>query len=101
VTVGDRQAAILARAAQKRINLRQLDTHTLVVALDETTTDGDVQDLIAVFTEQTTLPPATVSPLANPQSSATHQPFLTHPVFNTLPFRNGDAAVSCIGCRGP
>ncbi|MFQ4140261.1 aminomethyl-transferring glycine dehydrogenase [Nodosilinea sp. PGN35] len=50
VTVGKSQAAILARAAEHRINLRVLDSETLVVALDETVTDGDLRDLIAVFT---------------------------------------------------
>jgi glycine dehydrogenase len=36
VTVGDRQAAILARAADHRINLRGLGSRHPVVALDET-----------------------------------------------------------------
>ncbi|MBE9109568.1 glycine dehydrogenase (aminomethyl-transferring), partial [Nodosilinea sp. LEGE 07298] len=50
VTVGDAQATILARAAAHRINLRVLDGETLVVALDETVTVTDLQDLITVFT---------------------------------------------------
>ncbi|WP_375541563.1 aminomethyl-transferring glycine dehydrogenase [Halomicronema sp. CCY15110] len=82
VQVGDRQAAILARAAQQRINLRQLDAQTLIVALDETTTAVDVRELIAVFTEQTTLPPAATSPLVDHPLQRTSE-FLSHPVFNT------------------
>ncbi|PZV06920.1 MAG: glycine dehydrogenase (aminomethyl-transferring), partial [Leptolyngbya sp.] len=50
VTVGHAQAAILARAADHRINLRVLDGETLIVALDETVTEADLQDLITVFT---------------------------------------------------
>jgi len=82
VTVGDRQAAILASAAQKHINLRQLDDQTLVVALDETTTVSDVQDLIEVFTGPTSAPPAAASPLVGHTLQRTSE-FLTHPVFNT------------------
>jgi glycine dehydrogenase len=81
VTVGDRKADILARAAMQRINLRVLDANTLVVALDETTTDEDVQDLIAVFSDRASQPPAATSPLTNHPLSRT-SPYLTHPVFN-------------------
>ncbi|HEY9890003.1 MAG TPA: aminomethyl-transferring glycine dehydrogenase, partial [Candidatus Obscuribacterales bacterium] len=82
VTVGDRQAAILARAAHHRINLRREDAHTLIVALDETTTEADVRDLLTIFTEADALPPAAPSPLvAHPLRRTS--PYLTHPVFNT------------------
>jgi glycine dehydrogenase len=54
VTVGDRQAAILNRAAAHRINLRVLDANTLVIALDETVTATDLQALVAVFTNSPT-----------------------------------------------
>ena len=82
VTVGDRQPEILARAAAKRINLRILDTQTLAVALDETTTLQDVQDLVEVFTGTSTIPAMQALPLANHLLSRT-TPYLTHPVFNT------------------
>ncbi|MEM9817293.1 MAG: glycine dehydrogenase (aminomethyl-transferring), partial [Cyanobacteria bacterium P01_D01_bin.6] len=82
VTVGDRQAAILAQATRKQINLRRLDHETLIVALDETTSADDVRDLIEIFTQQTTLPPDGVSPLHQHALQRTSE-FLTHPVFNT------------------
>ncbi|MEM6518175.1 MAG: aminomethyl-transferring glycine dehydrogenase [Cyanobacteria bacterium P01_C01_bin.70] len=81
ITVGDRWADILTRAAAQRINLRQLDAQTLVVALDETTTPEDVQDLVAVFTERSALPAADASPLHQHPLGRTSD-FLTHPVFN-------------------
>ena len=56
VSVGDRQAAILARAADHRINLRVFDSETLIVALDETVTGADLQDLITVFTGDSAAP---------------------------------------------
>ncbi len=82
VTVGDRQADILAQAAAKHINLRRLDAEKLVVALDETTTAEDVRDLVEIFTDQTMLLPASASPLHHHPLQRTSE-FLTHPVFNT------------------
>ncbi|NER81766.1 MAG: aminomethyl-transferring glycine dehydrogenase [Leptolyngbya sp. SIO1D8] len=82
VTVGDRQATILARAMAQRINLRVLDAETLVVALDETTTEQDVQDLIAVFAPAAEMPKTQAAPL-NYHSLSRTTPYLTHPVFNT------------------
>ncbi|PSR19504.1 glycine dehydrogenase (aminomethyl-transferring), partial [filamentous cyanobacterium CCP3] len=111
VTVGDAQAAILARAAARRINLRVLDAETLVVALDETVTEQDIQDLITVFigdsvqnskfkiSPSETLRVGEASPedLQNSEpsgdSSSPHPltfptalrrttPYLTHPTFN-------------------
>ena len=82
VAVGDRQAEILDRAAAKCINLRILDTQTLVVAVDETTTSQDVRDLVMIFTGMATPPEVETAPLSyHPLSRNT--PYLTHPVFNT------------------
>ncbi|WP_051463644.1 aminomethyl-transferring glycine dehydrogenase [Leptolyngbya sp. PCC 6406] len=104
VTVGDRQAAILDRAAAHRINLRVLDPETLVVALDETVTEVDVQDLITVFTGHPSTPPPVTRQQGQPQGIAPTKslqypntpipqyptsllrppssPYLTHPVFH-------------------
>ncbi|MEO1093677.1 MAG: aminomethyl-transferring glycine dehydrogenase [Cyanobacteria bacterium J06638_28] len=82
VHVGDRQAEILNRAAAKQINLRRLDAATLIIALDETTNDADVQDLIAVFTSRAGSLPSVSLPLASHPLQRT-TPYLTHPVFNT------------------
>ncbi|MGD1861948.1 MAG: aminomethyl-transferring glycine dehydrogenase [Leptolyngbyaceae cyanobacterium] len=81
IAVGDRWAKILTRAATKQINLRQLDAQTLAVALDETTTADDVQDLVDIFTGQSVLPPAGTSPL-HQHPLRRQSDFLTHPVFN-------------------
>ena len=92
VDVGHRQATILTRAAAHRINLRVLDSETLIVALDETVTDADLQDLITVFTTSTPpLPHSSTSPLPHsPTPPLPHSPtpllrttpYLTHPTFN-------------------
>ncbi len=82
VTVGDRQPEILARAAKQHINVRSLDPETLVVALDETTTEADLQDLIQVFTGRAIAPPAPTALLTDHALRRT-SPYLTHPVFNT------------------
>jgi glycine dehydrogenase len=95
VTVGSQQAAILERATAHRINLRVVDGDTLIVALDETVTDQDLNDLIAVFTgtPHSPLPtphsplPTPHSPLPTPHSPlptphSRTSPFLTHPTFN-------------------
>ncbi len=86
VTVGDAQSAILARATDHRINLRVLDAETLVVALDETVTDADLQDLLTVFTGDPNSK-LTHSPTHPPTHSPTHpltrtSPYLTHPTFH-------------------
>ena len=82
VSVGDRQPAILERAAAQRINLRILDAETLVVALDETTTAQDLQDLVTVFTGTLETLDPHVGLLESHVLSRT-TPYLTHPVFNT------------------
>ena len=81
VTVGDRQAAILARAAAQHINLRTLDAETLIVALDETTTEQDLLDLVEIFTTARAVPELQTTPLSHHPLRRT-TPYLTHPVFN-------------------
>ncbi len=72
-------------AAERGINLRKLDEHTLGIAVDETTTADDIADLLNVFAngvpfafdvEATAL--TQKSAIENRQSA-----ILTHPVFNT------------------
>lgn len=85
VTTGDSTAAVLQRAADHRINLRQIDATTLGVTLDETTTPQDVADLLQVFggDDAPAVPEngAVVSGLD--ESAYRSTPVLTHPVFNT------------------
>lgn len=73
----DRPEHVLARAREKRINLRQLGDGRIGIALDETVTDADLADLLEIFgacaAEATAEIPA---PLARTS------PFLEHEVFH-------------------
>ncbi|MEY2498343.1 MAG: glycine dehydrogenase [Verrucomicrobiota bacterium] len=91
---------IVARAAQSGINLRRLDDRAIGISLDETTTEQNVRDLIALF-RNTGLQPVRPADLQsaqdspetagfNPAGQTGYKPvlhrksdFLTHPVFNT------------------
>jgi glycine dehydrogenase len=84
LTVGNVGAdRVHAAAAAKKINLRRVDTYTVGISLDETTTLAEVQTLLACFNESATLPtdPAAVT-LAYPAPLARTSAFLTHGVFN-------------------
>ena len=68
-----------AAAAEKRINLRRIDDHTVGVSLDETATVEGVQTLLSCFGATWRDGPAA------PEFPAPHgrtSGFLTHPVFN-------------------
>jgi len=82
VETGSETAAILERAIAHRINLRPIDTETIGISLDETTTEDDLLGLLQIFSgsQPVTLPS---SPEREPQLSRSRTtPFLTHPVFN-------------------
>lgn len=49
VDVGEQKNSVLERAADRKINLRQVDEHRLAVSLDECTTPDDVVELAWVF----------------------------------------------------
>lgn len=88
VHTGDRTQAICDRAIAHQINLYYLDSETVCLSLDETTTAQDVADLVAVFIGQVSsealaavngqAPQDTAIPPALQRTS----PYLTHPVFN-------------------
>ena len=78
---------LLDAAWARRINLRALPPHRLVVALDETVTAGDLADLVAVFSLNQGLPqladqagtrPTSAIPAALQRRSG----YLAHPVFH-------------------
>ena len=50
VHVGEGMPDLLSAASDRGINLRVLDEDTVTVALDETTTDADLADLLAALT---------------------------------------------------
>ncbi len=49
VHVGDRQAALIAAACARGVNLRALDSDAIGIALDETVTSADLEVILEVF----------------------------------------------------
>jgi len=83
VRVGEGKAAeILARAVEHRINLRSLDAQTLAIALDETTIEADVVELLTIFGAEEGSVAAAGAAAAYPAGLARTSAYLTHPVFN-------------------
>ena len=88
--IGDRTAALAARARELGMNLRTLAAHSLSlsISLDETTTRDDLVRLLQVFaTPGQAVPDLTIyeqgiEPLI-PVGLRRTSDFLTHPVFNT------------------
>ena len=72
-------------ASRARMNLRKIDASSVGIALDETTTRGDVESLARIFgvhiTDIDALDAAT--PDALPTALRRTSTFLAHPVFNT------------------
>ncbi|KAL1224620.1 Glycine dehydrogenase (decarboxylating) 2 [Cardamine amara subsp. amara] len=79
--------ALVDAAAKKEINLRLVDSNTITVAFDETTTLDDVDKLFEVFASgkpvqftAESLAPEVQN--AIPCSLTRETPYLTHPIFN-------------------
>jgi glycine dehydrogenase len=87
---GHRGAAIRERAAQCRINLRELPGDRLSLSLDETVTLADISDLAFVLSGQRPEPAQlaraadaiAIEPDSIDPGLRRHEPVLTHPVFN-------------------
>jgi glycine dehydrogenase len=83
----DELQGIKAKAGRQQINLRYIDDKHIGISLDETTTTGDLYDLINCFENDKDPVAFDISqdeelqhiPVSLTRSSA----FLTHPVFNT------------------
>jgi glycine dehydrogenase len=77
---------ILAIAKAQSINLRMFDENTLGISLDETTSEKDLEDLLAVFESgrmlDFTIEELTASAVIEKKFARTSL-FLTHPVFNS------------------
>jgi glycine dehydrogenase len=71
-----------AAARAQRINLRALSPTSIGVALDETVSESDLADLVAVFGLGRKAEVAADAAAAIPPSLARTSPFLTHPVFS-------------------
>jgi glycine dehydrogenase len=75
---------ILQRAATQGCNLRSLGGNAVSVALDETTSERDLETLWQVFTGKSDGPSgAADSESSIPDFAARTSAYLTHPVFNT------------------
>jgi glycine dehydrogenase len=85
-TVPETGREVLDRARQRGINLRPYDDGSVGVALDETTTTGDVRTILEAFAGEPL--PFAVQELADnvdpapPAPHARQSAFLTHPVFD-------------------
>ncbi|MEO6332365.1 MAG: aminomethyl-transferring glycine dehydrogenase [Gemmatimonadaceae bacterium] len=83
-----RAEEIVAAAAARSINVRHLGGASVVVALDETVSARDVEELLEVFGGGGR-PPFTLDELSDDADARYDErfkratPFLTHPVFNT------------------
>ncbi len=89
LTIGNVAAdRVHAAATAQRLNLRAIDTHTVAVSLDETTTLDDLHSILRCFNESVHLPtPESLSSyererVAFPTPFARVGTILAHPVFN-------------------
>jgi glycine dehydrogenase len=88
VELGEATSAdIMQRAERAGCNLRNLGPHSIGIALDETTSDGDIEMLMSIFRgthvidfEDDDLDGST---FRIPESALRTSEFLTHPVFNS------------------
>ncbi len=82
-------AEVIHLAEEKGINLRSISQHVMSIALDETVTIKDVQDILLVFNENRPLH-FSIEDLAKkeewviPEILERKTPYLTHPVFNSF-----------------
>ncbi|HVG09845.1 MAG TPA: aminomethyl-transferring glycine dehydrogenase [Thermoanaerobaculia bacterium] len=88
VELGDRSADSIVKAAEERgINLRKLDDHSVGIALDESTSVTDIEELISLF-DGGEAGRFSLEDLANaagmeiPAPHARTSEILTHPIFN-------------------
>src|SRR3954463_2626867 len=88
VAVGKRNSQkIVDEAQSRRINVRFMDDRTVVIALDETVNNNDVESLLAAFNDGKD-PDFGVEDMAQGSDTRYDErfnrttPFLTHPVFN-------------------
>ena len=89
VGTGERSAEeILAAAAERRINLRKLGERSVGIALDETVSAADVDELLEILAGR--MPDFSAVELANevdaeiPAPHVRSSAYLTHPVFNSF-----------------
>src|SRR6266850_2517726 len=76
---------VIDAARARQINLRTLSKTRVGVALDETVTSADVEDVVGAFAMAADKNPAALreAPSAIPEALSRTTAFCTHPVFNT------------------
>jgi glycine dehydrogenase len=78
---------LVERAERAGCNLRAVNDHAIGIALDETTTDSDIETLMSIFRGTAVRDfedhDIDSSSFHIPQFAIRNSPFLTHPVFNT------------------
>ena len=72
---------LLTSARARQINLRAIDSTHIGIALDETTTSVDVEEILQIFGAQTSLENVAASEI--PIDLQRESSYLTHPVFNS------------------
>jgi glycine dehydrogenase len=78
----DAAERLLQAARERRINLRPLDRGRVAVALDETVTEADVQELVEIFALGRAAPAPDFRAEAIPATLLRSSAFMTHPVFH-------------------
>ncbi len=73
----------LSRARQRNCNLRALGPHRIGISVDEATTPDDIENLLAVFSENRAVLPGVTAACRESKIENRTSDFLTHPVFNT------------------
>jgi glycine dehydrogenase len=79
-------AAIIAAAAERRINLRPVGENAVCIALDETVSEQDLSALFEIFGAGHEMSPETASAPADPRYDERFKrttPFMRHEVFNS------------------
>ena len=84
VALGQAADAVIAEAEKRQINLRQLGSGRVGIALDETVTAADLADLLAIFNggQAPGFELAVGEAAAIPEALRRTSDFLTHPVFS-------------------
>ncbi|MEL6542997.1 MAG: aminomethyl-transferring glycine dehydrogenase, partial [Myxococcota bacterium] len=75
-------AAVMSAAGQRGINLREVDSKRVAVALDETVSREDLRALFEVFGSSADLAALEDSAAQFPEALRRSTAYLTHPVFN-------------------
>ncbi|MDQ3199765.1 MAG: aminomethyl-transferring glycine dehydrogenase [Verrucomicrobiota bacterium] len=73
----------ISRALQRNCNLRVLGPYRIGISLDEATTPNDVENLLAIFSENRALLPGSMPACRKSSIANRTSTYLTHPVFNT------------------